>query len=62
MEIQRNKSMAEIMYDVNNSPKFKTFQIRERIIRTFFKILIATVNVYGFIAYLVHSSEEIKKD
>lgn len=50
--------MAEIMYEINNSPKFKTFQSRERFIRLCFQILIIAIHVVGLFAYVVHSNPD----
>ena len=54
IKFQKNKPMAQIMYEVNNSEKFIIFQSKERILKYFSIVMIIAVYLYGAIAYYIH--------
>ena len=37
MNMQKNKSMGEIMFQINNSHEFKKFQLNEKLIKWLFR-------------------------
>ena len=50
--------MAEIMYEINNSYKFKEFQKKEQIVRQLFRGLLIFIFGYGIIAFYINSQRD----
>ena len=56
MNMQKNKSMGEIMFQINNSHEFKKFQLNEKLIKWLFWGVIYFAFIQGCLAIILLKS------